>query len=188
MEKSEKQPAVVLLSAPEVGGIASVRCSSILNKNGKLYGPKNCLTEDETTCWNTDAAKGGGGGDEDEPSQWLQIEFDPSVVQHVTSLGFQWQAGFIPESCKLYYRRVDDAISWIEAADDGESWEMEDDHAMQTFDVERLLPTTDQAITVQAIRLVFTDFTDFYGRITLYRLQVWGLCVKEGDHHQAKGS
>lgn len=49
--------------------------------------------------------------------------------------------------------------------DDGVEWE--DAHQVQSHTLPRPVETS-------ALKLVFEDPTDFYERVTIYRLEVWG--------------
>lgn len=47
------------------------------------------------------------------------------------------------------------------------SFEAEDTNEMQEFEF-------DEEFTCSLLRLQFDNSTDFYGRITIYRIEVWG--------------
>jgi hypothetical protein len=59
---------------------------------------------------------------------------------------------------------------------DLEELEPEDNHDMQTFSLVK-----DESCTGTALKLVFDEFTDFYGRVTIYRIEVWGQEVSYPD-------
>jgi hypothetical protein len=50
-----------------------------------------------------------------------------------------------------------------------EEIEADDDHELQSFP----LSVTD-ATTTTALKIVFDETTDFYGRVIVYQLEVWG--------------
>lgn len=120
------------------------RASSVLQKNGKLYGAINALNESDTTCWNSD------GGE----SQYYQINFGSPVK--IQKIKMQFQAGFSSEIIKVF----------ADGSELDEEIEPEDALEMQEFDVSEC--------TCQILKLEFEEFTDFYGRITIYKIQVWG--------------
>lgn len=65
-------------------------------------------------------------------------------------------------------RREQKEQAWIPVL---EEEEVEDDHEVQSF----AIPTTTNSLTTTtAIRLVFDECTDFYGRVTVYELKVLG--------------
>jgi len=130
------------------------RASSILQKNTKLYGPMNALkTEEESSCWNSDSCH-------DDQQQYLLLDFRRPV--YVQTLKIEFQAGFIAETCAVQLQTSDK--TWI----DLEELELEDNHDMQEFALAK------ETTMGTALKLVFEEFTDFYGRVTIYRIEVWG--------------
>jgi len=129
-----------------------LRASSILQKNSKLYGPANALdTANDSSCWNSEGIEGS--------TQWFLVDFGRTVQP--SSVRIQFQAGFVTESCRVEGKLCDE--SW-ETLDEVE-WE--DVHEMQKCALETTKPCT-------AVKLVLDDFTDFYGRVTIYKLEIWG--------------
>lgn len=127
----------------------------------KLYGPMNALDSDNAlTCWNSEGSTKGKG------SSFLIIDFG-RVVQPV-QVAIQFQAGFIAEDLAVSFMgcNVDDWIPIVE-------FEAEDDHEIQQFSLADG-DTTDSRTTTRALKLFFDECTDFYGRIIVYKLQIWG--------------
>jgi hypothetical protein len=117
------------------------------------------------TCWNSE------GNPKGKTSSHLIIQFGREVIPMELSL--QFQAGFVAEELKVY-RSVspgeaesNEEQPWIQIDD---AYEVDDDHEVQSF------PLADQGSDVKAsaLKLVFDECTDFYGRVTVYKLQVWG--------------
>jgi hypothetical protein len=117
------------------------------------------------TCWNSE------GNPKGKVSSHLIIQFGREVIPMELSL--QFQAGFVAEELKVY-RSVspgetenNEEQPWIQIDD---AYEVDDDHEVQSF------PLADQGADVKAsaLKLVFDECTDFYGRVTVYKLQVWG--------------
>ncbi len=108
-----------------------------------------------STCWNSDAC-------DKEQAQFFVLEFQRPVQLH--SLAIEFQAGFIGETCKV--QLLTSKGDWKDLVE----VEPEDNHDLQTFS----LLVNNEAWTGTALKLVFDDFTDFYGRVTIYRIQVWG--------------
>ena len=134
------------------------RASSILQKNSKLYGPRNALdVTNGSSCWNSNACPEG------QP-QYLLLEFGRSVIPQIIQMEFQ--AGFIAETCTVQLQTNHNENTWI----DLDEMEPEDHHDYQTFS----LHNTTRQQQGTALKLVMNDFTDFYGRVTIYRIQVWG--------------
>lgn len=148
-----------------------VRASSVLQRNVKIYGPMHALqTKDGSTCWNSDSCHN------DAKQQSLVIDFQRPVL--VNELRFQFQAGFTAETCHvqlLQTTAVDDSHNhqWVDCWQD---LELEDSLELQTFVLTRTIRNGPQVEVCvgSALKLTFEDFTDFYGRITVYRIEVWG--------------
>jgi hypothetical protein len=155
---------------------SSCRASSVLQRNSKLYGPKHALDcENASTCWNSD---GSTPGTTLQPVSFI-VDFGRSV--HPTDLKLQIQAGFCAEQLTVF---VQQPHANNNNSTNREEWtklvelQVDDDHELQSFS----LPTAPTSCTsagtpsayCNALKLIFDDFTDFYGRTTIYQLQVWG--------------
>uniref|UniRef100_A0A7R9WR12 F5/8 type C domain-containing protein n=1 Tax=Craspedostauros australis TaxID=1486917 RepID=A0A7R9WR12_9STRA len=150
MSKTE----AVLLSLTSLG--TSARASSILQRNPKVNGPKHALDyEKESSCWNSDGVK---SGETPKPLHFI-VDFGRSV--RATQIRIQFQAGFVAEEVAIEYQTES---GWQTAM---EEEELEDTHEMQTIDLE-------SEVVCRAIKLNLDEFKDFYGRVTVYQLQVWG--------------
>lgn len=150
-----------LLSDPALGTTA--RASSVLNKNSNLYGPMNALDiTNETSCWNSDAVPSGS----DEPITFT-INFGPNRIVQVEEIRIQFQGGFVVEECTAHICKGGNCggEDWLELE---EPIEPEDVNDVQTFEI------TDADRTCNMLRLSFEGSSDFYGRVTIYKLEVWG--------------
>jgi hypothetical protein len=98
--------------------------------------------------WNSE------GNSQDETV--LTIHFGRSVIP--TSVRLQFQAGFSAETVVMHNPK---------GVMIGEM-EFEDIHEIQTHN----LINNDESFT--SIKFTLDDFSDFYGRVILYRLEVWG--------------
>jgi hypothetical protein len=132
----------------------------------KEYGPMNALkTDDGSSCWYSDGQT--TTVDNNNSQQSFVLHFKRIVRPHTVKI--QFQAGFSASTCQLQLRNQ--AGVW-EILDD---IELEDTHHLQSFP----LPTTDKE--GDAIQLLLDDYADFYGRIMIYRLEIWGTeCISEG--------
>ena len=169
---SEDDGVVLLLSDPTTGttiryvgdrGDGSVeskssrkicrRASSVLQKNVKVYGPKHVLdVNSPSTCWNSEAGE----------SQWLEIDFGRKI--QASRLDLQFQAGFGATICKISTRES----SQEEPVGLDEWDDLEDEHEVQSFEL------SNQDAPIQTLHLEFSELADFYGRLIIYRLEVWG--------------
>jgi hypothetical protein len=124
-----------------------------LQKNTKLYGPMNALdVENCSSSWNSEG--------NNQTETFLTVRFGRRVVPSAVKL--QFQAGFAAESCHVYdveSKTLLDELEW------------DDIHELQS---RQLDSQQDGNISVNSLKLVFNDFCDLYGRIILYRLEIWG--------------
>ena len=129
------------------------RSNSILNRNAKLYSPKHALdTTNLSSCYNSDAPP------EDKPilfSILFQRKISPRNIK------IQFQGGFA-------------ALEFTISSTDGNEEDVmrmetdaEDVNDLQEFEFEDSFECT-------GLKIRFDDSADFYGRITIYRLEVWG--------------
>uniref|UniRef100_A0A7S3LFT3 F5/8 type C domain-containing protein n=1 Tax=Amphora coffeiformis TaxID=265554 RepID=A0A7S3LFT3_9STRA len=152
------------------------RASSILQRNAKVYGPTNALRDDSSS-WNSE---GGDDDDDDDGSHWFRIDFGRPVQP--TRVGVQFQAGFCAQQGRIECNigTDDDDVDknnntkseWVSAIDNKDESsamvEWDDVHELQMIPLRRdIQPCT-------SLRLVLEDCTDFYGRVILYQVQVWG--------------
>jgi Sad1 / UNC-like C-terminal len=150
--------------------LTNSRASSVQHRNMKEYGPMNALrTENGSSCWYSD-------GDSDSAANSIQqkslvIDFKRTVRPHAVKI--QFQAGFSAATCQLQIRQTKNQSGW-ERLDD---LELQDVHRLQSFSLQ---PTDKES---DAIQLILDDFTDFYGRVMIYRLEVWG---KECENEKEK--
>jgi hypothetical protein len=146
-----------LLSTPERG--TTVRASSILQKNAKVYGPKHALDiEKSSSCWNSDGTQ--------ENCQWFVVDFNRPVEPYQVNV--QFQAGFSVETCAVALKTSEN-----DAWEPVDELEFHDVHEIQTKNLREMKPCT-------ALKLTLEDFTDFYGRVTIYRIEVWGKELVQG--------
>lgn len=82
----------------------------------------------------------------------------------VRKVAVQFQAGFSAACTTMKVPATDEPGSWNVGQDDIE-WD--DTYELQSVELEQPCQCT-------AMQLTFEDFTDFYGRVTIYRLEVWG--------------
>ncbi|XP_006814006.1 nuclear receptor 2C2-associated protein-like [Saccoglossus kowalevskii] len=136
--------------AASIGKHASkIKVSSTLNRDVKQFGKKYMFDDDEETCWNSDQGS----------PQWVVMEFPHQI--RLQELMIQFQGGFVGKEC------------WIEGCHDDETMTKildfypEDVNSLQSFH----LPT-DQLFT--KVKIIFNSSTDFYGRITIYKLDLIG--------------
>jgi hypothetical protein len=136
--------------------VDEVRVSSVLNRDVKQFGKKHLLDGNPETCWNSDAVPDGGDS-AGASHQWIRLDFSDLVV--VEKLSVQFQGGF---ACRC--------IDVVDPTDGAvvQTFHPEDNNKAQLF-------VFDQKFSGYAMKLEFRDLTDFYGRITIYDLDVFGV-------------
>ena len=154
-------------------GLCKIKGSSTLDGNKDLYGCQNLLSAGESSssgdvesdsdkCWNS-------SGDGEGSEQWLQFSFETPVS--VTSLAWVFQGGFVGQNVTIKCKHTKQK-GWVDSTYRFPSGitAPEDSMDEQKFDV------LDGEITdVEKLRVEFGGSSDFYGRITMYRGEVWGL-------------
>lgn len=115
--------------------------------------------EDGSSCWYSE-----GVGDDENATQSYTVTFGRKVVPK--ELRIQFQAGFSAEDCHVHVRSSDEAESTWDLL---EEIEPDDTHELQKFPFSN---SNDKV--ADAIKIVFDECTDFYGRIMVYQLGVYG--------------
>lgn len=116
----------------------------------------NALNDSSSSCWNSE------GQEDTSAAHTFRVDFGRTV--QVARLGIEFQAGFVAKTCQVEAFVKDEWIVVVEEVD------LEDIHEMQTVPMD----DDEAAVECTALRLTLQDFTDFYGRITIYKLEVWG--------------
>mmetsp|Transcript_33493 Transcript_33493/g.77243 ORF Transcript_33493/g.77243 Transcript_33493/m.77243 type:complete len:160 (-) Transcript_33493:476-955(-) len=150
----------VNLSRPSTG--TTVRASSTLNRDSALYGPQHVLTSDDSA-WNS-AALTTSSSSSAGPSKKHTLLLNFGRLVHIRSLGFMFQGGFVGTDCNAAASNDDESLVETEL-------EFEDCNEMQVFDFCREDGT---AVPAKKLKITFKGSTDFYGRVTIYRLEVYG--------------
>ncbi|XP_030833066.1 nuclear receptor 2C2-associated protein [Strongylocentrotus purpuratus] len=139
------------MAASIVQSAVGTRVSSVLNRDVKQFGKKFLFDNNEETCWNSDQGT----------PQWASIELQEP--HQCTELHLQFQGGFASKTC------------WVEGSLPGErpkklmDFYPQDDNTLQIFQ----FPPGCSASSY--LKIVFAESTDFFGRITLYKLDILGI-------------
>jgi len=149
------------------------RASSVQQNNTKVYGPAKAIDcENPLTSWNSEGSRNG------KKESFLVVDFSgggkhPDRTVKIEEVCVQFQAGFAAEEMIVYIQRKNSVSDQWSKVDELEA---DDDHELQSF---RLSAVADDAAT--AVKIVFDETTDFYGRVIIYQLQVWGREIGEWD-------
>ncbi|XP_011503583.1 PREDICTED: nuclear receptor 2C2-associated protein, partial [Ceratosolen solmsi marchali] len=121
------------------------RVSSVLNKNGKIYGKQFMFDKNDETCWNSDCGS----------PQWIVLNYYKEI--NLTSLEIQFQGGFAGLKCQIQ------AGSNLKNLNYFQDIFPENSNSIQLF---KLI----SVIKAKIFKLVFQNSTDFFGRIIIYKL------------------
>ena len=139
-----------------------VRVSSTLDKSTPR---KSLVDRDSGTCWTSTQGL----------PQWVQLGFAAETPVQPKQLVLTFQGGFAATRVAVYTAR--------DLSRDPE-WTLrkyvypEDVNRKQQFDLAQGEAETDQAIA--QIKLVFEQSSDFFGRITIYDLDIHGVPTPSG--------
>ncbi|QRW17061.1 hypothetical protein RhiXN_05063 [Rhizoctonia solani] len=145
---------------PLIDSSTTIKVSSTLDKS---VGKKNLIDGSPETCWTSAAGL----------PQSIELGFSDPVTP--TQLALTFQGGFVGTRCAVYGILHQDSQ---DASDALSKWQPiaqiypEDINRRQTF---RLTPGTNQIDLSQGVlrlRIVFEESSDFFGRITLYNLEL----------------
>ncbi|KAF7244534.1 hypothetical protein EG68_09936 [Paragonimus skrjabini miyazakii] len=131
--------------------ICRTTVSSVLNKDSKQYGKAHLFDGNPETCWNSDHGS----------PQWIQIHLQSPV--RLAAIRVQFQGGFSGLDTSLEAWNDEHTTGLVR--NEVLSLFPKDNHLIQTFPVQFSEPYSHY-------RLVFHSSTDFYGRITVYHLEL----------------
>jgi len=117
----------------------------------------------ESSCWNSEGQADG------ETEHSFIINFHRSIF--IEEIRIQFQGGFVPEECTLYLSSSSMGTSpqWKEIED--AEIEPENINSIQKFPLDDI--EEDERLC-NTIKLTTHSGTDFYGRVIIYKMEVWG--------------
>ncbi|XP_063603191.1 nuclear receptor 2C2-associated protein-like [Penaeus indicus] len=130
---------------------AECRVSSVLGRNTRELGKQHLFDGSPETCWNSDQGS----------PQWVALKWDNPV--EVTSITAQFQGGFCGSPDTYVEICQEGSSKWEEL----EPWHLEDVGTVQSLCLQ-------QPTVLSKLRINFKNSTDFYGRIIMYKLDVFG--------------
>lgn len=176
MSSGNEQPEIVALSCVSTG--TTSRASSTWKHDTRKFGPQHALDSSSDAAW-----KSAPSEENDDPMAYYEVYFHRPVAVH--ELRVQFQGGFVGMDCIVYQKTTQpqsaegSAVGEQSNGDDVGEWEEMDElfldpvdsNEVQTFPAERDSETKD----CTALRIEFGRSTDFYGRLVVYSLEVWGV-------------
>lgn len=127
------------------------RVSSVLNRNAKEFGKKHLFDGQADTCYNSDQGT----------PQWISINFG-SAERSASEVRIQFQGGFAGKNCWVEVSKSGSAEDLVER----QAFFPEDTNKLQSF---ALVPP----VTGKLFKFVFGESTDLFGRITIYRFELY---------------
>ncbi|KAJ6609337.1 galactose-binding domain-like protein [Mycena sp. CBHHK59/15] len=140
----------------------SIKVSSTLDKS---VGKRHLLDGNPETCWTSQQGL----------PQYIQLDFSERIIPESVYLTFQ--GGFVGTRCAVKVAILPDNSD----GPSGSNWQLstyvfpEDINGQQKFPLK-----TESAVKngIEKLRLEFEESSDFFGRITLYDLQLHGTTVQ----------
>ncbi len=155
------------------------RASSIWQHDTRKFGPQHALDSQSMDAWNS------APSNESNPLAYYEIHFQRPVS--VREVRVQFQGGFVGMDCTMYKKKLRDNPennkNGNEEDDDDDEWEESGELFLDTIESNdvQIFPADVDAIShgeidpCTALRIEFGKSTDFYGRIVIYSLEIWGL-------------
>lgn len=135
------------LRAVSVDRICGLKVSSVLNNDVASFGKQHLMDGNDQTCWNSEQGS----------PQFILLKFSESI--HIRQIALMFQGGFVGKTVEFWTSSPNQ-----QKLDRRQIFEPKDQNDMQVFDVDIL--------DCEKLKVVFPSSTDFYGRITLYNLEV----------------
>jgi hypothetical protein len=135
--------------------IKSLKVSSVLQGNTADYGKSHLISEDSSSCWQSESGK----------HQTIGIEFLKSV--NINSISMQFQGGFTPRLMHITAaKHQNDSTNAKPTYESLLSVEPSDSNDLQNWHCE--------VVNVIGLRFRLEQSSDFFGRIICYSLDVMG--------------
>ncbi|KAJ3213451.1 Nuclear receptor 2C2-associated protein [Dinochytrium kinnereticum] len=146
------------MSLLDGGFVKVIKVSSVLNRDGKNFGRQFLTDRNDETCWNSDQGS----------PQWISVDFTEAV--QIQKIAIMFQGGFAGQTCKVMVQSSEPTD--VKAAWEGATTFYPDDvNSKQAFDIEAALGSQ----RVWALRVVFENSFDTYGRILVYDFDILGV-------------
>ncbi|XP_056021636.1 nuclear receptor 2C2-associated protein-like [Ostrea edulis] len=129
-----------------------LRVSSVLRRAVKEYGPRHLVDGEDDTCWNSNQGS----------PQWVEVDMDS--LSNVEEIQIRFQGGFAGKDCSV--QTTDENTENHTVME----FYPEDVNSLQSFK----LPSV---TSLKKFKIIFSNSTDFFGRITIYELKVLGASI-----------
>ena len=136
--------------------IFKCKSSSVLNRSAE-FRTQNIFLDDDS-CWTSDSS---------EKGQWLLFDFLGKEVI-VRRLVIMFQGGFVGQDGIIEIKDSKDGEA-VAAINMEEIKRIEDSNELQQWEIPESLCRKGKFV-----KICFDSSTDFYGRVTIYKLSLWG--------------
>ena len=141
----------LLLTAPDI----KHKVSSVLNRSSE-FASKHMFDGRLDTCWNSDQGS----------PQFILFDFGKNVI--TTDLKIMFQGGFAGVDGTVEVGSALDSLVTVANLD------ITDTNDMQSYSLQTIDENQDTMQKGRYLRIAFPTSTDFYGRVTIYQLELWG--------------
>ncbi|XP_041369062.1 nuclear receptor 2C2-associated protein-like [Gigantopelta aegis] len=138
------------MAASIISEHTKIRVSSVLNRDTKQFGKKHLLDHIEDTCWNSDQGS----------PQWIILDLGKTL--HITEIHIQFQGGFAGKEC------------WVEGSTSDSNFKKITSIYPEDINSKQIFRMPEDASPIECVKIVFNSSTDFYGRVTIYCVDVIG--------------
>lgn len=154
--------------------IIHARASSIWQHDTRQFGPQHALDSQSMDAWKS------APSEDSNPLAYYEIHFHRPV--NVREMRVQFQGGFVGMDCIVFQKKFEKSHE-SKKCDDGQEWEELEElfldpiesNDIQTFPVDEDMIPNESNDPCIALRIEFSKSTDFYGRIVIYSVEVWGI-------------
>ncbi len=134
-----------------------IKVTSILDNNSKEFGGNYIIDGSDDTCWCSSQGQ----------SQSIIFEFKKKPT-FISDIDILIQGGFSPKSIEIYYynndpKKIENDIKLLDTI------EVKDINDHQVFNIKKKIPEG-----VFCLKLYMNKFTDFFGRVTFYTINING--------------
>lgn len=149
--------------------------SSTWQQDTRKFGPQHALDSQSMDAWKS------APSNESNPLAYYEIYFQRPVTS-VREIRLQFQGGFVGMDCTVYKKKLQSNHSANKSCNGCDWEELEEifvdpveSNDIQIFQAEVDTVSSDDFDPCTALRIEFRKSSDFYGRIVIYSLEVWGL-------------
>ncbi|RUS15971.1 galactose-binding domain-like protein [Endogone sp. FLAS-F59071] len=150
------------MSASLINESTRIKVSSVLNRDVTTFGKQNLTDGDDETCWNSEQGL----------PQYILLDFRRPVF--VRQIQLMFQGGFVGKKCQLLGGAQGSQYEPITTFYPDDSGVQMLSKVIPFLDLTAYVFPISSLAGTERLQIVFEESTDFYGRITVYKLDVIG--------------